>query len=416
MKKRLTLLGVLLSIILVVFIMLRADIKLTDKEPGEIKPVQSENNISKSENNQPQKSDGKTVSSESPLPEEKIPPVPGTTIEPSPGSTAASEKAGESTDGELELLFGGDVLLSDALCSSYEKDGIGALFTDEILTRMQDADICMLNQEFPFSTRGAAMEEKQYTFRAKPDNVRIFQNMGVDIVTLANNHTLDFGTPALLDTLTTLEDAEIPYVGAGETLTRAKALITLERAGRTIGFLGASRVVPHTDWYAKEDRPGLFTTYDPTALLEEIKKADNQCDLLVVYVHWGVEYQSHPEDYQKQMARQYIDAGADIVVGSHPHVLQGIEYYNGKPIFYSLGNFVFGQWAGETIMPSVKMDNAGNLTITLIPLNQKNNQTYILENPESLFRNLQNISSGIQITPTGAIQTQESTPTDVKKD
>ena len=88
--------------------------------------------------------------------------------------------------------------------------------------------------------------------------------------------------------------------------------------------------------------PGYSTTYDPSILLNEIKAAQGQCDYLVVYVHGGIERNTQPEEYQRTLARQYIDAGADLVVGSHPHVLQGIEYYKGKPILYSLGNFVFG--------------------------------------------------------------------------
>ena len=85
----------------------------------------------------------------------------------------------------------------------------------------------------------------------------------------------------------------------------------------------------------------MLTTYDPKILVDEIKKLREQCDYLVVYVHWGIERSERPEDYQRSLGKQYIDAGADVVIGSHPHVLQGVEYYKGKPIVYSLGNFIF---------------------------------------------------------------------------
>ena len=110
----------------------------------------------------------------------------------------------------------------------------------------------------------------------------------------------------------------------------------------------------------------MFSTYDPARALEAIKTARGQCDYLVVYVHWGVERETEPKDYQRAMGRQYIDAGADLVIGSHPHVLQGIEYYKGKPIFYSLGNFVFGSSIPKTMLVQAEFSN-DSLDLKLIP-------------------------------------------------
>lgn len=304
---------------------------------------------------------------------------------------------------ELLLAFGGDVLLSDGLNAVYDKGGIASVYDSRVLEKMQAADILMINQEFPFSTKGTAMEDKQYTFRANPRYVQIFKDMGVDIVTLANNHTLDFGPEALLDTLSTLEDAGLPYVGAGENLERAARVIRIEKGGRKIGFLGASRVIPVTGWYAGKDRPGLFATYDPAQMLEKIAEAKGTCDYVVAYVHWGVEYADTPEEYQRQMAQKYIDAGADLVVGSHPHVLQGIEYYKGKPILYSLGNFLFGQWAGETVMAEITIKEDGAAGLKLVPLTMKNNQTFLMEEPKRLFEELQRISFGVSISENGIV-------------
>lgn len=138
---------------------------------------------------------------------------------------------------------------------------------------------------------------------------------------------MDYGTEALSDTFLTLDGAGIAYMGAGETVERAAKLITVETNGYTLGFLAASRVYPSA-----------------------------QCDYLMVYLHWGVEKAERPEEYERCLAQVLIDRGADAVIGSHPHVLQGVEFYKGKPIFYSLGNFVFNASIGRTAFLRATVD------------------------------------------------------------
>ena len=266
---------------------------------------------------------------------------------------------GEEDDTSITLLFAGDVLFSSHVLNAYDTaGGIGGVLDENIRQEIAAADWFMVNQEFPFSDRGEAAEDKQFTFRLPPSRVNILQEMGVDMVTLANNHALDFGADALLDTCATLDDAGILRVGAGADLEEAKRLQTVELQGKTIGFLGATRVIPVYDWNAGASTPGMFTTYDPSLLLKEIQAAKKICDYVVVYVHWGVEKATIPEDYQRTMGRQYIDAGADLVIGAHPHVLQEIEYYQGKPIVYSLGNFVFGSSIPQTMLLEVTLTEA----------------------------------------------------------
>ena len=266
---------------------------------------------------------------------------------------------GEADDVSITLLFAGDVLLSSHVLNAYDTaGGIGGVLDENIRKEIAAADWFMVNQEFPFSDRGEAAEDKQFTFRLPPSRVNILQEMGVDMVTLANNHALDFGVDALLDTCATLDDARILRVGAGADLEEAKRLQTVELQGKTIGFLGATRVIPVYEWNAGASTPGMFTTYDPSPLLQEIQAAKKICDYVVVYVHWGVEKSTIPEDYQRTMGRQYIDAGADLVIGAHPHVLQEIEYYQGKSIVYSLGNFVFGSSIPQTMLLEVTLTEA----------------------------------------------------------
>lgn len=247
------------------------------------------------------------------------------------------------------LLFAGDVYLSEHVLNAYRKaGGIQGVLDEGIRKEIEEADIFMVNQEFPFTDRGKAADDKQFTFRIAPEKIHILQEMGVDIVTMANNHILDFGPVGITDSLNALDGAGILHVGAGEDLEQAKKLEIIETCGRKIGFLGTSRVYMSADWAAGAGHPGVFSTYDPALPLEAIREAKEQVDYLVVYVHWGVERETVPKEYQKVMGHQYVDAGADLVIGSHPHVLQPMEEYNGKTIMYSLGNFVFGSRIPDT--------------------------------------------------------------------
>lgn len=277
---------------------------------------------------------------------------------------------GEETGAEapaIHFVFAGDILLSDHVMGAYNKAGnIGGVVDPVFQSVINSSDVFMVNEEFPFSDRGSAAADKQFTFRISPERVSLFREMGIDLVTVANNHTLDYGTEALLDTCRTLDDAGILRVGAGADLAEAKKPVIMEIKGKTIGFLGASRVIPEGSWNATAHGPGLLTTYDPGILLQEIKKAKEACDFVVVYVHWGIERDERPQEYQRSLGKQYIDAGADLVLGSHPHVLQGVEYYKGKPIVYSLGNFVFGSSIPRTALLRADWDGEG-LSLSYVP-------------------------------------------------
>lgn len=269
---------------------------------------------------------------------------------------------------DITLLFAGDVYLSPHVLNAYDKaGGIHGVLDEGIRAEIDAADIFMVNQEFPFTERGTQAADKQYTFRLPHDRLHIMNEMGIDIVTLANNHILDFGPEGITDSIAALNEAGIKYVGAGEDLEEAKKLEIIEVGGRKIGFIGTSRVYMATSWAAGENHPGVFSTYDPTLPIEEIKKADELVDYLVVYVHWGIERNTQPEKYQRVMGQQYIDAGADIVIGSHPHVLQPLEFYNEKPIMFSMGNFVFGSSIPSTELLKIEISAEGEMNVTEIP-------------------------------------------------
>lgn len=310
----------------------------------------------------------------------------------------------KNTD-EIVMLFTGDIYLSDYILNPYEKKGIDGILSQGIQEEFQKANFVMANEEFPFSKRGSKAEDKQFTFRVDPKYVQIFNDMMINVVTLGNNHVLDYGTQALQDTFSTLQDAKIPYVGAGNNLKEARETEYFDVGEKTIAVLGASRVIPVTDWNAGENKPGLFTTYDPTALIAEIKAAKTQSDYVIVYVHWGIERKNHPEEYQRNMAKQYIDAGADLVVGSHPHVLQGVEYYKDKPIIYSLGNFIFYNSIPQTALLKVTLQEE-NVKVDLLPAKAENGKTLLIEDPtemQKFYEYMTDISYGVTFDKTGNI-------------
>lgn len=289
-----------------------------------------------------------------------------TEAESEPETAMTETEAAEKED--CVLLFAGDVYFSEHVLKAYDQaGGICGVLDEGIRAEITAADIFMVNQEFPFTERGTKAEDKQFTFRLPYSRVHLMNEMGIDIVTMANNHILDFGPEGITDSIAALTEAGIRYVGVGEDLNEAKKLEVMEVKGRKIGFLGTSRVYMAASWAAGVDHPGVFSTYDPAMAVEEIKKARELVDYLVVYVHWGVERETTPKEYQRVMGRQYIDAGADLVIGSHPHVLQPLEYYNDKPIMYSLGNFVFGSSIPNTELFKVVLSEENGVTVTEIP-------------------------------------------------
>lgn len=308
---------------------------------------------------------------------------------------------------KTNLVFTGDILLTGYLLSQYDNSGVNGIVASDIVQEMAEADLTMVNEEFPFSNRGTAMEDKQYTFRIEPERVNVFKDLGIDIVTLANNHTLDYGQDALIDTFETLNKANIQYVGAGNNYDEAKQLKEFKINEKNIGILAASRVIPVASWAAGTS-PGVFSTYDVSGLIEEIKAADPVCDTVIVYVHWGVEKSEYPEDYQRELAKAYIDAGADIVIGSHPHVLQGMEYYNGKPIVYSLGNFVFGNQIPKTVLLKVEIDETNDIALSIEACSTDAN--YILnkaDNQQEIYNYLTEISTNVLIDEEGKIMEKQ---------
>lgn len=241
---------------------------------------------------------------------------------------------------DLELLMAvGDLNFSGELGRKIVADpNYPWRYVKPILDR---ATILIGNLETPFSQRGKPYISKTWILKADPRTVRALNAAGFDLVTLANNHIMDYGPLALQETLLTLNQAKIKTAGAGMNLSAARrpALIKTP-SGVTLAFLAYSSTYPEAFW-ATAHRPG--TAYgNPAVFLADIKAAKARADHVIVSFHWGNELRTVPSPYQVQYAHQCIDNGASLVVGHHPHVLQGFEAYHGGLIAYSLGNFAFG--------------------------------------------------------------------------
>lgn len=332
--------------------------------------------------------------------------VPDTELSESGTEEAVGAKQQEDTT----IIFTGDVLFANAFHAGYDAKGIEGVLSEELLAILQNADILMVNQEFPFSEQGTPMQDKQYTFRCEPSYVKALQEMGVDVVSLANNHVLDYGKSALKDTFKTLEEAGIPYGGAGETVDRAQEVQIIEVNGRKYGFLAASRVVPVAEWKVENSTPGVFSCYDDTRLVELVKEAREECDFLAVYPHWGVEYAEYPEEYQTAIAKNCIEAGADVVVGSHTHCLQGAEYIGDKPVFYSLGNFVFGQSIERSAVLEVTITYEGEVSYRYLPVYAEGGVTQLAdgEKARQIYSYLEKLSSQTTVGKDGEVNRKSS--------
>lgn len=241
------------------------------------------------------------------------------------------------SDGKVTLTAVGDVLLARGVVKEIERNGFESLLVDtgDII---RDSDLAFCNLECTLSDRGVPYRRK-YIFRASPDLAGKLSNAGFNVVSLANNHTLDFGRDALMDTMQAVKGAGMFPVGAGMNRDDAVKVRVIEINRLRVGFL-AYTDIPTIGVARLADRPTVAGA-DIDRIASEVKAARAQCDVLAISFHWGIEYMKYPTDRQKELAKTCIDSGADLILGHHPHVLQTVEIYKGKPIIYSMGGFLW---------------------------------------------------------------------------
>ena len=264
------------------------------------------------------------------LPPETTAPVPTT----APITTVQSTTTTESTRA-WTLLAGGDVLMERS-----ERLGLDPF--QSIEPGLRSADLSVVNVEMAISDRGTPYD-KTFVFRAPPSAARRIAAGGVRVANLANNHAMDYGGDALADTIDLLEGAGVATIGAGRDIDEAyRYRILTTDGGVSVAFVGASHIVP-ANFAAGSSTPGIASAHpsDLARVLDTVRAAVAAADAVVAIVHWGIERDPCPNDAQRLLAQQLLDAGADAVIGHHPHVLQPVEFTGEKLVAFSLGNFIW---------------------------------------------------------------------------
>ena len=318
-----------------------------------------------------------------------------------------------SSKDDSTISFVGDVSLADNwfIAPMYDKrGGISGVLGDKMLNIMTSSDVMIANSEFTVSNRGVEIPNKMYTFRAKPERLSIYSEMGVDMVTLANNHVYDYGNDAFLDMLDAFDNYKIPHIGAGHNIEEAKKPFYFIINGYKFAFVSATRaekfiLTPG----ATDTEPGVFRCYDPTNMINLIKELRPSCDYVIPIIHFGRENSHDLEEEQVSSAKEYIDAGADMVVGHHAHTLQGIEIYNDKPIIYNLGNFLFNNETVDTALFQVILKNDGTMEYYMIPALQSNSKTEVLEGEDKIrvINDINSYSVNVKLDENGKIMKED---------
>ena len=275
----------------------------------------------------------------------------------------------------VTIGFAGDILFDTgyAVGDAFRRAGNTAegVVGQSLLEKMRGVDIMMVNNEFAYSNGGVPTEGKTYTFRADPASAYILETMGVDIVGLANNHAYDYGQQAFLDTMSALDNAGIVYAGGGATIEQAShPVYYITDNGMKIAIICATQIErldnPDTK-AATETSPGVFRCLNDSLLLEKVREARERNAYVVVYIHWGTESTTEIDYLQRDQAKEIAQAGANLIIGSHPHVLQKIDYVEGVPVVYSLGNYIFNSKTLDTGMIITTLHKDGAVNLQFVP-------------------------------------------------
>jgi poly-gamma-glutamate synthesis protein (capsule biosynthesis protein) len=316
------------------------------------------------------------------------------------------EAASTITEKHLRLAAVGDIMLGGNAKGVLEHRGYDSPFV-ATAHLLQQADLAIGNLETPLTDRGKPLTDKTWLFRNPPDKVGpALQRAGFDIVTLANNHTLDYGVEGLQDTFAALDKYGIRYIGAGLNLSEARRAVVIETPDKqTIGFLGYSNTFPEEFWASKHT-PG--TAFGHLSHVQEDVKTlvEQGVDIIVVSFHWGQERKTELRPYQPLLGRAAIDAGADLVIGHHPHILQGIERYKEGLILYSLGNYAFTTFSNAvntSAVAEIEFLDGRFESLTMTPININNFQVELQpqilvgEKAEAVFRELDVLSKPLGV-------------------
>ncbi|MFG3225714.1 CapA family protein [Kitasatospora sp. NPDC048194] len=281
---------------------------------------------------------------------------------PSSGAAPAPTKGGAPRpDGSITVAFAGDVHFEGRtearLSVQPPEPALGP-----ISRTLADADLSVLNLETAITGRGAP-EPKTYTFRTSPKALSVLKDSGVDVVSMANNHAVDFGADGLTDTLAAKSSSPIPVIGVGRNATEAYAPYTATVRGVKVAVVAASQVedITNQKWRAGANKPGIASALDVPALVKAVESAKRQAPVVLVYLHWGEEGKACPTSAQTAVAKKLATAGATAVVGTHAHTMVGSGMLGDTYVGYGFGNFL---WYGTSNYPNSNETGVTTLTLT----------------------------------------------------
>ena len=315
----------------------------------------------------------------------------------------------KSSDKTITIDLVGDINLADdwyTMETATQKGGVSDCISENVQSELTSADISVVNNEFVYEDGETSLAGKTYTFGAATENVELLKIFSADLVTLANNHVYDYGEEGLISTLDTLDEAGIPYVGAGRNLKEASTIKYFVVKGRKIAFVSATEIEKFAKYTkeATENSPGVTKTIDTSLFCSIIAEAKANADYVVACVHWGIEGKNDFESEQRRMAEDYAKAGADVIIGGHPHRLQGVEFIEDTPVAYSLGNFWFSTGTIYTTIAQIRIDESGELSLYMIPCIQQNLTTSILTEEaeiDDFYKYVADVSYGVGIDADG---------------
>lgn len=286
---------------------------------------------------------------------------------------AASYAASAAEEAELVISAVGDIMLDGTARPVMTEQGYDYPFV-KMLPYFSGAQIIFGNVEGPLTDRGAPEEDKTFVFRSPPTKVgAALKAAGFNVVSLANNHTLDYGADGLMQTIETLDAAGILHTGAGADLMAARQPALIQVNGLKVAILAYSMTLPE-NFFAGKNKAGTAFGHE-AQVSADVMAARKQADIVLVSFHWGQEGKTELRDYQTRLGHIAIDAGASAVIGHHPHILQGIEQYKDGIILYSLGNFAFGSYSMKSARSAVaqlRFRNTRLQSVRLFPINVNN--------------------------------------------
>lgn len=301
-------------------------------------------------------------------------------------------QAPTETLGALTIAAVGDIMLGGTAGPELKQLGYDYPFV-HVRPLWADSALVVGNLEGPLTERATGKAEKQYVFRSPPDRVtRALVAAGIGAVSLANNHTLDYGADGLADTTAALQAAGIAYAGAGSDSRGARAPAFIAAGRRRVALLAYSATLPE-EFFAGASTPGTAFAHE-AHVRADVAAARARADIVLVSFHWGREGTTELRDYQTKLGHAAIEAGAQAVLGHHPHILQGVERYRDGIIFYSLGNFVFGSYSKTATRSMI-----AKLHFIADASSDKKTATLRLREVELLPINVDNVALNFQPVP-----------------